>query len=87
MECASEDEVVVYGEFGKTFSEVALIDQAARFIYYQESVDHPSKKYQLNSLEDGTKKNVHLRERCGEMRNIFVVSLCQFWRISKATGK
>lgn len=41
VECTSEDEVVVYTEFVQSFSEVALVDQSACFVDYNEGVDDP----------------------------------------------
>ena len=41
VKCTSEHEVVVYAEFVQAFGEVALVDEAACFVDYDECVDDP----------------------------------------------
>ena len=41
VERSCEDEVVVYSEFVEAGGEVALVDEGASFVYYEEGEDDP----------------------------------------------
>lgn len=44
---AGEDEVLVRAEFGEAFAEISLEDEAASFVYYEESEDNPRAKVRM----------------------------------------
>lgn len=47
MEGTSEDEVFVRAESCKAFAEISLEDEAAGFVYYEESEDNPRAKVRM----------------------------------------